>query len=115
MGPLGRLILLLKSTFGGHGEITMEELGTTLFSLLVGWGVVTTVLICMLIYRSMLGAHEDDQIFLDKAGDSMAQEQRLIVARIERLGTPIKLLFTASIVLLLVIAGMWLWRGYTNF
>lgn len=93
----------------------MEELGTTLFSLLVAWGVVTTVLICMLIYRSMLGAHEDDQIFLDKAGDSMAQEQRLIVARIERLGTPIKMLITASIVLLLVIAGMWLWRGYKNF
>jgi hypothetical protein len=69
----------------------------------------------MLIYRAMLGAHEDDQIFLDKAGDSMAQEQRLIVARIERLGTPIKLLFTASIVLLLIIAGIWLWRGYKNF
>jgi hypothetical protein len=93
----------------------MEELGTTLFTLLVGWAVVTTVLICMLIYRAMLGAHEEDQIFLDKAGESMAQEQRLIVARIERLGTPIKLLITASIVLLLIIAGIWLWRGFKNF
>ena len=93
----------------------MEELGTTLFTLLVGWAVVTTVLICMLIYRAMLGAHEEDQIFLDKAGESMAQEQRLIVARIERLGTPIKLLITASIVLLLIIAGVWLWRGFKNF
>ena len=93
----------------------MEELGTTLFSLLVGCAVVTTVLICMLIYRAMLGADDDDQIFLDKAGDSMAQEQRLIVARIERLGPPIKLLITASILLLLIIAGIWLWRGYKNF
>jgi len=93
----------------------MEELGTTLFTLLVGWAVVTTVLICTLIYRAMLGAHEEDQIFLDKAGESMAQEQRLIVARIERLGTPIKLLITASIVLLLIIAGVWLWRGFKNF
>jgi hypothetical protein len=93
----------------------MEELGTALFSLLVGWAVVTAVLICMLIYRAMLGAHEDDQIFLDKAGDSMAQEQRLIVARIERLDTPIKLLITASIALLLIIAGIWLWRGFKNF
>ncbi len=93
----------------------MEELGTTLFALLVSWAVITTVLIIMLIYRAMLGAHEEDQIFLDKAGDSMAQEQRLIVARIERLGPPIKLLITASVVLLLVIGGMWLWQGFKNF
>ncbi len=93
----------------------MEELGTTLFSLLVGWAVVTAVLICMLIYRAMLGAHEEDQIFLDKAGDSMAQEQRLLVARIEKLSTPINLLITVSVLLLLVIAGIWLWRGYQNF
>jgi hypothetical protein len=39
----------------------------------------------------------------------------LIVARIERLDTPIKLLITASIVLLLIIAGIWLWRGFKNF
>ncbi len=93
----------------------MEELGTTLFTLLVGWAVVTTVLICMLIYRAMLGAHEEDQIFLDKAGDSMAQEQRLLVARIEKLSTPINILITISVLLLLIIAGIWLWRGYKNF
>jgi hypothetical protein len=93
----------------------MEELGTTLFTLLVGWAVVTAVLICILIYRAMLGAHEEDQIFLDKAGDSMAQEQRLLVARIEKLSSPIKILITISVLLLLVIAGIWLWRGYKNF
>jgi hypothetical protein len=93
----------------------MEELGTTLFSLLVGWAVVTTVLICMLIYRAMLGAHEEDQIFLDKAGDSMAQEQRILIARIEKLSAPINILITISVLLLLVIAGIWLWRGYKNF
>jgi hypothetical protein len=93
----------------------MEELGTTLFTLLVGWAVVTTVLICMLIYRAMLGAHEEDQIFLDKAGDSMAQEQRLLVARIEKLSTPINILIAISVLLLMIIAGIWLWRGYKNF
>ena len=69
----------------------------------------------MLIYRGTLETHEEDQIFLDKAGDSMAQEQRLIVARIERLGLPIKLLITASVLLLLIIAGLWLWQGFKNF
>ena len=73
------------------------------------------MLICMLIYRAMLGAHEEDQIFLDKAGDSMAQEQRLLVARIEKLSTPINILITISVLLLMIIAGIWLWRGYKNF
>ncbi len=93
----------------------MEPLGTTLFTLLVIWAVITALLICMLIYRGTLETHEEDQIFLDKAGDSMAQEQRLIVARIERLGMPIKLLITTSVLLLLVIAGLWLWQGFKNF
>jgi hypothetical protein len=93
----------------------MEPLGTTLFTLLVVWAVITGLLICMLIYRGTLESHEEDQIFLDKAGDSMAQEQRLIVARIERLGTPIKLLITLSVLLLLVIAGIWLFQGFKNF
>jgi hypothetical protein len=93
----------------------MEPLGTTLFTLLVVWAVITGLLICMLIYRATLESHEEDQIFLDKAGDSMAQEQRLIVARIERLGIPIKLLITLSVLLLLVIAGLWLVQGFKNF
>ena len=50
----------------------MEPLGTTLFTLLVAWAVITAALICMLIYRGTLETHEEDQIFLDKAGDSMA-------------------------------------------
>ena len=85
----------------------MEPIGTTLFTLLVAWAVITAALICMLIYRGTLESHEEDQIFLAKAGDSMA--------RIERLGMPIKLLITGSVLLLLVIAGLWLWQGFKNF
>ena len=51
--------------------------------LLVSWGVITALLIVVMIYRSMLDNREEDQLFLDAAGDSMAQEQRAIVSRIE--------------------------------
>ena len=93
----------------------METISSTLLGLMVAWGVVTAALICLLIYRGTLEAHEDDQIFLDAAGDSMAREQRLIVARIDKLGRPITLLIVASCVLLVVIAGIWLYQGFQKF
>jgi len=83
--------------------------------LLIFWGAVTVVLIGALMYRSRLETHEEDQIFLDPAGESMATEQRAIVARIEKLGRPITALWVLSGGLLAVIAGMWLWRGFQNF
>ena len=35
--------------------------------LTIAWGVVTAVFIGLLIWRSLLASHEDDQIFLDAA------------------------------------------------
>jgi hypothetical protein len=93
----------------------MESIEGPLLGVLVVWGVVTAALIALLAYRGTLEIHEDDQIFLDKAGDSMASEQREIVARIEKLGKPIKLLMISSIVLLVAAAGVWLFNGFKNF
>ena len=73
------------------------------------------ILVCALIYRSMLESHEDDQIFLDAAGDSMAREQRLLVAKIEKLNRPITSLIVASSALLLVTGGLWVWQMLKTF
>ncbi|MFZ0521483.1 MAG: hypothetical protein WAN14_11090 [Candidatus Acidiferrales bacterium] len=93
----------------------MESIEGPLLGVLVVWGVVTAALIALLAYRGTLEIHEDDQIFLDKAGDSMASEQREIVARIEKLSKPIKLLMISSIVLLVAAAGVWLFQGFQKF
>jgi hypothetical protein len=45
----------------------------------------------------------------------MARDQRVIVARIERLSGPIKLLMVTSIVLLLAAGGFWIYDGYQRF
>jgi len=83
--------------------------------LFIVWGVITVVLVCAMIYRSTLASREEDQIFLDSAGDSMAQEQREIVARLEKLGPPITVLMVISGVLLVAIFGMWIYQGFRNF
>jgi hypothetical protein len=87
----------------------------TLQMVLLAWGVVTAILVCMWIYRSALENREEDQIFLDAAGDSMAQEQRLIVARIEKLSAPILVLMVLSGVLLVALAGVWIWQSIHSF
>lgn len=88
---------------------------STLQILFVAWSTVTAALICVLIYRSALSTREGDQIFLDASEDSIADEQRAIVARLEKLSTPIRALLVASGALLLVIAGIWLYQGYKSF
>ncbi len=87
----------------------------TLQMVLLAWGVVTSILVCVWIYRSALENREEDQIFLDAAGDSMAREQRAIVARIEKLSRPILALIVLSGVLFVTMAGVWIWQSIHSF
>ncbi len=83
--------------------------------LLTAWGVVTAALLILWIYRSTLESREDDQVFLDAAEERMAQEQRALVARIDKVSKPITALMVASGALLLVSAGFWLWDAFKRF
>ncbi len=86
-----------------------------IFYMLVAWGVVTGVFLLLLIWRSVLSSHEDDQIFLDAAEEHMAREQRELVAKINTLSKP---LMTSGILaggLLLVIVAVWLYNGLKSF
>jgi hypothetical protein len=82
-----------------------------LLYLLIAWGVVTAAFLVLLLRRSLLASHEDDQIFLDAAEEHMAKQQRELVAKIEALSKPILGTGVLAGVLLLVIAGMWLKEG----
>ena len=83
--------------------------------LLIGWGVITVVFLALVAWRSVLTSHEDDQIFLDSAEDHMAKEQRELVAKINKLSRPILTSGICSGVLLLLIAGIFVYQGLKNF
>jgi hypothetical protein len=93
----------------------MGSMQDFLMILMIAWGAVTAILISLLIYRGTLEAHEDDQIFLDAAGDSMAAEQRSIVAKIDKLSRPIMMLIATSAGLLLIAGAIWGWEAYKRF
>ena len=85
-----------------------EMFHSGLFYVMAIWGAVTVVLILLLIYRGQLANREGDQIFLARGEDNMAAEQRTIVARIDALTRPIKVLYVVSGVLLVAVIAVWL-------
>jgi hypothetical protein len=93
----------------------METLQGPILYLVIVWGVITAVFLALVLWRSLLASHEDDQIFLDAAQEHMAREQRELVAKIMKLSKPIATTGIAAGTLLLVIAGMWLYQGLKNF
>jgi len=86
----------------------------TLFELLIAWGVLTAVLIALLIYRGTLTMHEDDQLFLGESESHMAREQVEIMQKVNKLGPCVKILGTASAVLILTIAGIAVYQQMTQ-
>jgi hypothetical protein len=83
--------------------------------LLIIWGVVTAIFLILVIWRSVLTSHEDDQIFLDSAEEHMAKQQRELVSKINKLSRPILTSGIMAGVLLLAIAGIFVYNGLKNF
>lgn len=86
-----------------------------IFYVLIAWGIATAIFMLLLIWRSVLSSHEDDQIFLDAAQDHMAREQQELIAKIQKISRPLLGSGIASGVLLLVLAGIWIYNGFKNF
>ncbi|HEV2299147.1 MAG TPA: hypothetical protein VGR72_11595 [Candidatus Acidoferrales bacterium] len=90
-------------------------MSTGLFILLIACAALIAVWIILLIYRSTLETREDDQIFLDKAEESMAREQRELVARIEKINPIIRTTMILWILLAVASASVLLYGGLKNF
>jgi hypothetical protein len=86
-----------------------------LMYLLIIWGVVTAIFLLLIAWRSVLASHEDDQIFIDAAEEHMAREQRELILKIQSLSRPILTSGITSGVLLLLIAGIFVYQGLKNF
>ena len=85
-----------------------------LSTLMVIWITATVILVGLLIYRALLSMKEDDQIFLGAGEQHMAQEQAVLVGKVQMIGRYSLIMGIVSVVLLLVIAGLWTYQQLTQ-
>lgn len=83
---------------------------STMMILLIAWAGLTTILILLLIYRSTLMMHEDDQIFLSDSDSHLQREQEELSVRVNRITPFVRLLGAASTLLILFIGGLALYQ-----
>lgn len=75
--------------------------------LLIAWGAITAVLIILLIYRSTLSMHEDDQLFLDESSSNLRAEQEELQVRMKKITPFVRILGALSGLLIVAVGAMW--------
>ena len=82
----------------------------TLTLVAVIFGAFAIPLIVLLIYNSTLTMRRDDQLFLDDASSHMHDEQTELLAKVNRLTIPVRVLSIGSGIFLLVLVAMWFYQ-----
>jgi len=70
------------------------------------FGLFAIGLIVLLIYKSTLTMHEDDQLFLDEANSHMQEEQTELLTKVSRLTIPVRVFSIGSGVFLLAFLAL---------
>jgi hypothetical protein len=87
---------------------------TPMVWLLISWGVLTGLLIVLLIYRSTLTMHEEDQLFLSDSEAHMQQEQVVLMQKVDKLTPYLWGVGSLSGALILVIGAIVVYQGLTQ-
>jgi len=76
------------------------------------WAVVTIVWIALFVIRVIVGAKEEDSLFLSAGESHMAAEQRRILQRVSKIEPATKFFGIAAAVMTVVVIAVW---GYSVF
>jgi len=74
------------------------------------FGLFAVGLIVLLIYKSTLTMHEDDQLFLDDANSHMQEEQTELLVKVNRLTIPVRVFSIGSGVFLLAFLALLIYQ-----
>ncbi len=82
----------------------------TLTVVAVIFGAFAIALIVLLIYKSTLTMHRDDQLVLDDASSHMHEEQTELLTKVNRLTIPMRVFSIGSGVFLIALVAMWIYQ-----
>lgn len=82
--------------------------------LLTIWAVLTAALAVVMIYRTVLTMHEDDQLFLDSAESHLEEEQQQLMVRMNKTRPFVTILGASSGLITLLMVGLWFWRAWNK-
>ncbi len=74
------------------------------------FGLFAVGLVVLLIYKSTLTMHEDDQLFLDDANSHMQEEQTELLVKVNRLTVPMRVFSIGSGVFLLAFLALLIYQ-----
>ncbi|HZQ96309.1 MAG TPA: hypothetical protein VFA67_14945 [Candidatus Sulfotelmatobacter sp.] len=74
------------------------------------FGLFAVGLIVLLIYKSTLTMHEDDQLFLDDANSHMQEEQTELLIKVNKLTLPMRIFSIGSGVFLLAFLALLIYQ-----
>ena len=78
------------------------------------WAGVAAIMLILLGYRGTLTRYEEDQIFLDDAGNHQQKEQDAILLKVQKIQPYIRLSIAATCVLSACIIGFYVWDAVRN-
>ncbi|HWJ48904.1 MAG TPA: hypothetical protein VNS62_14715 [Candidatus Udaeobacter sp.] len=74
------------------------------------FGLFAVGLVVLLIYKSTLTMHEDDQLFLDDANSHMQEEQTELLVKVSKLTIPMRVFSIGSGVFLLAFLALLIYQ-----
>jgi hypothetical protein len=74
---------------------------------LVIWLAITLVYVLLFVYRAIVGAKEEDTLYLSAGESHMAEEQRQIMQRVHKLDPITRIFGFAALGMTIVLAGVW--------
>ncbi len=73
------------------------------------WAIVTALYLALFLYRSIVGLHEEDTLYLSVGEAKMEAEQREVMKRINKLDSYSRSIGFTALALTVVLAGVWVY------
>ena len=71
------------------------------------WALVTFIYIALFVYRAIVGAKEEDSLFLSAGEAHMAAEQRQIMQRVNKIEPATRAFGIATAVMTVILIAVW--------